>query len=544
MREVNRLRNECTQGVLSRKRRAVLKGGLASLLVRAARGTYAIAVPSESDDSAAIGAPQIRHIKSDYVSLIDRAFLYGYSCNIVSVDVEGTALHTLTPGCRDVDGFRGARQTSFSVWTRDLYWGFLGWAQAADDSALDLMRFSLRLLIRAKNKNQASGQNLRWPLNDKRFYVPEAFVYRMDADSQHDLSVATHFYPWDSESQADFLLLAYDYWRLSGDRQGIESIWNDIVYITATLELLDTNGNSLPDAVEGSYDYQDIGHKTEEPLMCAKTSMAYSRVAELARIFGDDRYADRLSVLAARVKETMNKNTTDRGLWLEDKGYYVTRKGDQIVSDFIPYDNLVPIWCGVTSAEQEAAIFDVLDQGFEQYYDLPYGPIYCAPAMHTEKSLMKCSSVPWLGFLDVYLRGRKNHDRNRKRIFNLLMDHAGDAGGIPFAEGAGIHGTLTGGAGRAWDNGNFFHMLICGVFGIEKSKDGISVIAPDPIAGRPVKELKDVCWRDALYSFTWHGEGTRIGRVTLDGELVTDVRGHYLLRSVSGTHKVNIVLTS
>ncbi len=526
-----------------RQRRAFLQGGVASLLFRSDHRVFWNATPTDRYRSLVVDAPKIRHIKANYVNLIDDAFLYGYCCNIVGIDADGAVLHTLTPGCMDAHGFKGSLQTSFSVWTRDLYWGFLGWAQAADDSALNLMRSSLQLLIRAKNKNQALGQNSQWPLNDKRFYIPEAYVYRMNAESQNDLSVATRFYPWCSESQADFLLLAYDYWKLSGDHLYIESIWEDIAYVTTTLELLDTNGNSLPDALEGSYDYQSIGLNTEEPLMCAKTSMAYKCVAELARILGKDQYAERLSTLARKVKETMNKPTADGGLWESSLGHYVTRRGDEIVSSFIPYDNLVPMWSEMTSEAQEQSIFDLLDKNFEQYYELSYGPIYCAPAAHTEKSMMPCSSVPWLGFLDVYLRGKKKREKNRRRIFDLLMRHADDAGGIPFAEGAGIYGTLTGGAGRAWDNGNFFHMLICGVFGIEKSKDGITLTAPEPVAGIPVKEIKDIFWRDAVYSFRWHGDGETISRVLVDGVSVTRSFDSYMIKGTTGTHQVNIFLT-
>ena len=39
----------------------------------------------------------------------------------------------------------------------DLYWVFLDWAQAGDDHVLQMMKSSLRLLIMAKNKNQALG---------------------------------------------------------------------------------------------------------------------------------------------------------------------------------------------------------------------------------------------------------------------------------------------------------------------------------------------------------------------------------------------------
>ncbi len=503
----------------------------------------------------------IKHIRSKDIGLIDSAFQDGYTDNIVNVNVDSEKIQTLTIQSTDENKYIGAGRTSYSVWTRDLYWGFLGWAQAGDDSVLDMMKSSLRLLVMAKDKNQALGQSKVWPLNDKRFYIPQAYTT--------GLNIAMDFFPWCSESQADFILLSYNYWKLSGDRKFIESIWNDIKYVTKTLELLDTNGNSLPDALQGSYDYQFISVNTEEPLMCAKTSMAYSDVAKLARMLGKDKYADSLETLAAKIKETMNKSVENGGLWKKEGkgGYYVIRKISKekekipefilkempsyiklfyskkgILDKFIPYENLVPMWCGMTSSKQDKSIFAKLDAGFKKYYDLPYGPEYCAPAGHNDQSVMGCSSVSWLGFLDVYLRGKKGHETNRSRIFDMLMKHAHDAGGIPFPEGAGIYGNLTGGAGRTWDNGNFFHMLICGVYGLEKSKDGIKISAPEKIDGVPLTELKNFRWRKAIYNFKWIGEGKNIKSVTMDGNEIASKQGVYSLTDKIGSHKVEIEL--
>ena len=504
---------------------------------------------------------EIKHIRSKNIGFIDSAFQDGYTDNIVNVNVDSEKIQTLTIQSTDENKYIGAGRTSYSVWTRDLYWGFLGWAQAGDDSVLDMMKSSLRLLVMAKDKNQAMGQSKVWPLNDKRFYIPQAYTT--------GLNIAMDLFPWCSESQADFLLLAYNYWRLSGDRKFIESIWNDIKYVTKTLELLDTNGNSLPDALQGSYDYQFISVNTEEPLMCAKTSMAYSSVAELARMLDKDRYADSLEALAAKIKKTMNKSVENGGLWKKEGkgGYYVIRKitkdkekipefilkempsylasfyrKEGILDKFIPYENLVPMWCGMTSSKQDKAIFAKLDAGFKKYYDLPYGPEYCAPAGHNDQSVMSCSSVPWLGFLDVYLRGKKGHETNRSRIFDMLMKHAHDAGGIPFPEGAGIYGNLTGGAGRTWDNGNFFHMLICGVYGLEKSKDGIKIVSPEKIDGTPLTMLQNFRWRKAIYNFKWIGEGKSIKSVTMDGNEIASKQGVYSLTDKIGSHKVEIEL--
>ena len=354
------------------------------------------------------------------------------------------------------------------------------------------------------------------------------------------------FYPWDSESQADFLLLAYNYWELSGDRAFIGKIWDDIDYVTTTLELLDNNGDYLPDTVQGSYDYQWVVN-SQDPLICAKESLAYSSVAKLARMLGKYAYADRLDELAAKVKAAMNKDVKEGGLWDSSAGHYVNMRkfgkdGEKVDDTFIPYENLVPIWCGMTSAKQDGAIFAKLDAGFDKYYNLRYGPEYCAPAAHNDQSVMDCSSVTWLGFLDVYLRGKTGHDANRSRIFDLLMRHANDANGIPFPEGAGIYGSLTGNGGRTWDNGNFFHTLICGVYGLEKSRKGIAIVAPEKIDDVPLTTLSNVRWRQAIYNFKWNGTGQHIGRVTVDGKTARSQTGTYRLTDQKGTHEVRITL--
>jgi hypothetical protein len=486
------------------------------------------------------------HVRSRDIEIMDAAFLHGYTHNIVYEEVDGRRIPTLTIQCTS-DGKHipenelAAGRKYFSVWTRDLYWGFLGWAQAGDDRVLDMMRSSLELLILAKNRNQALGQTMLWPLDNRRFYVPQAFTV--------GLKPALDFYPWCSESQADFLLLAYNYWDQSGDTAFIRSIWEDIVYVTETLELLDTDGNSLPDALWGSYDYMWIKPDSEEPLMCAKTSLAYHCVATLARELGQAGYADHLEGLAAKVKETMNLNTEDGGLWKEEGkgGHYIQMRRisgqqDTIHDMFIPYNNLVPMWCGMTGTFQDQAIFSKLDEGFDTYYDLLYGPIYCAPAGQNEKSVMDCSSVTWLAFLDSYLRGDKGHETNRTRIYQMLMRHAGDAGGIPFPEGAGVYGYLTGGAGRSWDNGNFFHMLVCGVYGLEKNRHGIRISPPHPIGSQPLTELRNFCWHQAVYHFQWKGSGTQILKVMVDGKKLSPASGQYRLTCASGKHHVNIIL--
>jgi hypothetical protein len=486
------------------------------------------------------------HIASKDYAEIDEAFLHGYTHNIVNEVIDGVKMPVLTIQCTDeskhkVEGDLASGRTQFSVWTRDLYWGFLGWAQAGDDKALDMMKSSIKVLIVAKNRNQALGQSDVWPLHDERFYIPQAFTT--------GLHCAMDFFPWCSESQADFLLLSYNYWKLSGDSAFIASIWSEIVYVTKTLELLDTDGNSLPDALWGSYDYMWLKLGNEEPLMCAKTSLAYTNVAQLARMLGKESYATRLEKLAASIKETMNKPVEEGGLWKKEGegGYYVQMRSivkgsEHIEEQFIPYDNLVPMWCGMTDHAKDIAIFRKLDDNFSKIYDLTYGPMYCAPAGHNEKSVMDCSSVTWLAFLDIYLRGEKGYEKNRREIYDLLIKHSPDAGGILFPEGAGVYGSLTGGAGRSWDNGNYFHMLVCGFYGLEKSKDGIVISNPGRVGNLPLTELQNFCWRQAVYHFRWKGDGKRIQKIIYDGTNLKQTNGEWLLDSRKGSHRVEVVL--
>ncbi|MHB8338297.1 MAG: hypothetical protein ACYC49_09260 [Ignavibacteriaceae bacterium] len=140
------------------------------------------------------------------------------------------------------------------------------------------------------------------------------------------------------------------------------------------------------------------------------------------------------------------------------------------------------------------------------------------------------------------MRGKKGHETNRSRIFDMLMKHVHDAGGIPFSEGAGIYGNLTGGAGRTWDNGNFFHMLICGIYGLEKSKDGITISAPEKIDGIPLTEPKNFRWCKAIYNFKWIGKGKHIKDVIIDGNRITSELDVYKLTGKDGSHEVKIEL--
>jgi hypothetical protein len=200
------------------------------------------------------------------------------------------------------------------------------------------------------------------------------------------------------------------------------------------------------------------------------------------------------------------------------------------------------MWCGMTNPEQDKAIFGKLDAGFEQYYNLKYGPMYCAPAVKDEKSVMDNSSVTWLAFLDVYLRCKKGHEANGSKIFDMLLAHAYDAGGVAFSEGVGVNGRLTGGAGRTWDNGNFFHMLISGIYGIEKNKDCVLISSPVKMDTMPLTELKNFCWRKAVYNFKWVGKGKSIKNVFVDGKEISGKSGTYVLTNEIGKHNVEINL--
>jgi hypothetical protein len=506
------------------------------------------------DESPAPDEPAIQYVSSKDLPLIDDAFVHGFLHNLVNENVKGTKMPTLTVGCawnnRHTENISIDRDF-FSVWTRDLYWGFLGWPQAGDDQVLDVMKSSLRLLTLAKAKNQAVGLSKSWPLDDKRFYIPQAWVT--------GLKTAMDFMPYNAESQADFLLMARDYWRLSGDGAFIESIWPDICYVTKTIELMDTNGNSLPDHLYGSYDYQGVGPDTEEPLMSAKAYGAYGAVAELATALGDVFEAKRLEALADRVRDQMNKPVAEGGLWKpdgEEGGYFVNMRfiaegRERIDDSFIPYENLVPIFFGVTTPGQEKAVFRRLDGDFEKYYGLKYGPMYLAAAATKEDSEFPFTSAPWLGFLDVYLRCTRGIETNRDRIFGQLLDHAYDIPGVCFSEGLGIYGTLSGVSGRSWDNGNFFHTLITAIYGLKKSKDGIEIGPPTQMDSASVTELQNVRWRQAVYNFEWRGTGDRIDKVVLDGKEIESAScdapgtGHaegapptYRVAETEGEHKV------
>ncbi len=486
----------------------------------------------------------VENVQTTDFPVVQDAFTHGYTHNNVIDTITGQPYPTLMIQC--VSG--GVHQPHsdeskdfFSVWTRDLYWGFLGWSQAGDDAVLKRMKSSILALIACKNENKAEGHNKSWPLNDGRYYIPQAWCLGG--------AVAQDFFPYCSESQCDFLLLTHNYWKMTGDTEFIKSIWGDIEYVTQNIELMDTNGNSLPDALWGSYDYQGLGLDQEEPLMCAKASAAYSAVASLAHEVGKDAEAKRLRALAERVRVTMNLPISEGGLWQPDTdgGYYVNSrhiaKDNKSVDDrFIPYENLVPMFLGMTGQAQDKQIFDRLDRGFRTYYCAKWGPMYTAPIGKTAASILDHATTPWLGFLDVYLRCKKRDSMIRSDVFALLIKNAYVLPAAPFSEGAGISGTLTGGAGRAWDNGNFFHCLISGIYGLEKSRTGIQVSAPAKIDGFPITELENVRWKNAVYDFTWTGSGSIIDQVLLDGKpcLPCTSSGAYLLHKPTGLHKVTV----
>ena len=247
-----------------------------------------------------------QHVTTADLPLVDDAFLQGYTHNEVTDVVQGHDYPTLAIGCEGMSGFRPHEEPStnqsLSVWTRDLAWGFLGWSQAGDDHVLARMKSSLDVLINCMHRNKAAGQYNGWPLNDGRNYIPQAFT--------NGGTIAGHFFPFCSESQADFLILAHEYWIMSGDDGYIRSIWPETFYVTQTLEKMDSNSNSLPDQLWGTYDYQSIGTNTEEPLMSAKTALAYRDVAEIARAIGHPDAARPLDRLAERIRIQMNKPST------------------------------------------------------------------------------------------------------------------------------------------------------------------------------------------------------------------------------------------
>lgn len=493
----------------------------------------------------------VEHVKTDDFPVFDPAFQWGFVYNLVTDTVDGKKYPTLCiQSVNQGEPFEDLSESrGFSVWTRDIYWGNLGWTQAGDATALERMKSTIDLLILAKSKNKADGTNQVWPNADGRYYIPQAIV--------PGATPAYDFYPYNAESQAHFVLIVHQYWKGSGDLGYVESIWPEVDYVCETLRLMDTNGNALPDQVWGSYDYQGVGPGTEETLMCATNAAAFKAYAEMAEALGEEAKALEGRKWAERIKSTMNQSVEDGGLWKptpDGGGYYVNMRrindGDSAIDDtFIPYENLVPIFFEMTTPEQNEAIFAILDERFEDFYLLKWGPMYSAPALKNEESVMDCSSVPWLGFLDVYLRGKTGagDPLNRSRVFMLLLAHAYDVAHVPFAEGAGIYGNLTGGAGRSWDNGNFFHCLINGVYGVTKDAQGIHVTAPDKIKDLPLTELRNVTWRDATYDFSWKGTGSQIKRLSVDGkqiEVRTPDAVSYLLDEPEGRHEVVIELAS
>lgn len=485
------------------------------------------------------------HVATSDLSVVDGAFVHGYTHNKVIDVVDEKQYRSLTIQCVNtgthVTGYENELR-GFSIWTRDLYWGGLGWFQAGGPEVISRYKTTLQLLIACKNRNKADGHIQNWPLNNGRYYIPQAWCTGG--------AIAEGFYPYDSESQADFLLLVNEYWKISGDTEFVKSIWDDIMYVTENIEIMDTNGNSLPDNLWGSYDYQGLGQDQEEPLMSAKASAAYKCVSELAKLIGKKDVAKRLSALSDSVRKQMNKPISEGGLWKplpNGGGHYVNfrviKKGAESIDEkFIPYENLVPMYFGMLSKERIKAVFNILDTNFDKYYNLKWGPMYVATINHTSNTVIDGSSTPWLGFLDVFLRCKNGWENNRSQVFKMLIDHAYAVPAAPFSEGAGIEGNLTGGAGRSWDNGNFFHCLISGIYGVHKSVSSLALIAPTPMKDFPLTELKNVQWQDASYDIAWEGTGSKIASVTLDGVKVSPKGGRYLLTKPSGQHAVVVKL--
>lgn len=86
-------------------------------------------------------------------------------------------------------------------------------------------------------------------------------------------------------------------------------------------------------------------------------------------------------------------------------------------------------------------------------------------------------------------------------------------------------------------------MLICGIYGLQKNKDGIQIMAPEKIDGVPLTGLANLRWRNATYNFKWTGAGEDIKSVTVDGKKVASNSGIYRLAKRTGTHEVRIVLS-
>ena len=494
-----------------------------------------------------------KHVTCKDIKPTSDAYRDGYQRCLINETVEGEVIPILSIASVFENKYIPYEDPNrfYSCWTRDLYWGFLGWAQAGDDSVLQVMKDCIRSLIIAKNKNQANGK-YNPPINDQRYYIPQAFC--------KGFQIANDFMPQNAESQAHFILLARDYWNLTGDTEFIKSIWKDLKYVAETIEKMDTNGNLIPDYIGGSYDYQGVGINAEEPHLTATVIATYHAMNDLAKIMDEKTLGNRYVKLAEKLKIQMNKPVSKDGLWMPDKKQYVNMrtinkdgKNPRIDDRFIPYENLTPIFYGVTSKQQEKDIFDTLNKNFKKFYDLKYGPMYVAGAVKTEKSEFDFSSVPWLGFVDVFIRLRDLPDYNAKwdktnfnnasKIFKLLIDHAYDVPPAAFTEGMGPYGYLTGCAGRSWDNGNFFHTLIVGICGLEKSQFGIKITAPKQLKSSPVNELENMCWRNAVYNFEWKGKGEKIKNVTVDGIIISpEADGNYLLKDSKGNHEVIISL--
>jgi len=328
------------------------------------------------------------HVATKDYTLVDDAFLHGYTHNLVNEQVDGEKRMTRTIGCvwhneHSVDV--SPDRAFFSVWMKDFYWGMKGWAQAGDKKALDVMKSSIELFILAKNKNQALGQSKHWPLNDERFYIPQAYCT--------GLKPAMDFMPYNAESQAQFILVSYDYWKLTGDTDFIRTIWSELCYVTKNIELMDTNGNYLPDKVYGSHDYQAVEPDTEEPWMCACAYDSYKAMSKLAKVLEKQVVSKRYEKLAFNVRQSMNKSVDEGGLWQVGKdgdGYYINmryldKKRDNDTR-FIPYENLGPMYYGITTPQQDKAILKRLDKDFDKFYNLKYGPMYIASAVKHEKS--------------------------------------------------------------------------------------------------------------------------------------------------------------
>jgi hypothetical protein len=87
-------------------------------------------------------------------------------------------------------------------------------------------------------------------------------------------------------------------------------------------------------------------------------------------------------------------------------------------------------------------------------------------------------------------------------------------------------------------------MLIAGIYGIEKDREGITLSDPDPLATVPLTELRNVHWRDAVYDFSWEGKGTNIKELKLDGKVLHSNSGTFRLHKSRGHHIVTVSLNT